>query len=97
MTIVKFEVDRHWRTTGGTAIKRVEAISETAHFVTAYCDFYKRNLRYAKQGVYFDTFNEAKSYLVDQVKREIVGHQSSLDSAKAKLKKLNDMVQKETV
>ena len=44
-----------------------------------------------KECVLFDSFVDAKNYLIDQSKRKIASIQSSLDSAKAELKKRNDI------
>lgn len=40
---------------------------------------------------YFDSFDEAKAYLVDAAKRKVTAAEARLQSLKAELKKANDL------
>lgn len=77
-----------------TAIIKVECVKETDKQAVVIINnghgrTYERRMN--KDGALFDSFLDAKNYLIDQQKRKISQIQASLDSAKAELKKRNDI------
>lgn len=74
-------------------IEKVLIKSETTHFVTL--DNGRRESKADSFKAYFDTWKEAKDAVLNYYKSNVTKYQSRLDSAKAELKKFNDLVQKE--
>lgn len=75
-------------------IHAVECIKETekqAVILDTHWDGKPIERRLNKEGVLFNSFLDAKNFLIEKSKNEIAYLQSRLDSAKAKLKKRNDI------
>lgn len=79
-------------------IKPVEILRETDKMVVIAspdCIFYKngerRELKETENYAYFDTFREAKDFLIDQEEDAIVGHLNDVKRHQEKLKKIEEM------
>lgn len=75
-------------------IKPVECVKETDKQAVVILNnwnggTYERRMN--KEGSLFDSFIDAKNYLIERQKRKISQIQASLDSAKAELKRRNDI------
>lgn len=90
--MIKWKCERH-----DDAPKPVEVVSETECFATI-----KERWRWAvgedtfttsrvkKEGVIFDSFEDAKSALIEDAKNRVKYAEAELDRAKSRLKKRND-------
>ena len=89
---------------GDNLIVRVEVVKETEKQITALIPYDSwtipgkekkfREQREAKRSNYqnyFDTFTEAKAFLMSQCDGQIASYQSSLDSIKARKQKINNL------
>jgi len=85
------------------AIEKVEVVSEAQNIITYIDTLYdtpskKRVAKNTQYAAFFDTYDEAKSFLIDHLKGKITVAQSTLDRENATLKKvMKDLIQKEPV
>lgn len=84
-------------------IEKVEVVSETEQFVT-YIQQYEyskpqkeKSSKRSQHASFFDTYDEAKSFLITYLKAKVIDAQSNLDREKATLKRVNDLIQKEVI
>ena len=81
-------------------IEKVEVLSETQNLITYIDTWYgtpckKRVSKSTQYASFFDTYDDAKRFLIDYLKRKVTAAQSTLDREKAALKRINDIIQKE--
>lgn len=82
------------KSTYSNTILKVECIKETEKQAVVLIPHWDKTIherRMNKEGTLFDSFIEAKKYLIDLSNAEIAQLQSRLDLAKAGLKKRNDI------
>lgn len=78
----------------GTEIKPVVAIKETDKFVVVHNDFWGKDVRSAKRSSYenyFDTWQEAKDFLLADAEAKVHSSARRLDLAKEYLKKVKSI------
>ena len=78
----------HRYQSNGKYIEPVEVVKRTECFVTLRESKWRGEHRVAIAGEFFPTFSAAKDFAVERFTREMQSAQSSLDSAREKLRKI---------
>jgi vacuolar-type H+-ATPase catalytic subunit A/Vma1 len=87
---------KKFRTWYNDKIEEIEVIRETERFVVVHAGLSRerREARSSDNGSnYFDTYQEAKEFLIDREKDAIQGHQNDIKRHQETLQKIKDMKQ----
>jgi hypothetical protein len=70
-------------------LEPVRVLKETAHFITTYSDYWKREMRISKED-YYATREEAIKSIIEEAERRVTHARNNLDSANTHLAQMRE-------